>query len=795
MDSIGSYQGIFNQSSITTDVSELIITGLIDNKVIGSIGGILTNNVSTDGLDEGKTNLYYTDSRARGAFSGGTGVSIVSGVIAIGQDVGTSSSPTFAGLTLGTLSGVLKATAGVLSTSATTDDLSEGKTNLYYTTTRARGAFSAGTNITLSLAGVIATSLTPSFTSATIGTLNITSMNSNITSGVSLGTGAGTAGSYNAYIGTQAGTSATGGSNVGIGYQALASCTGSNCFGLGFTAGYNMKTSGNVCIGSSTGQNLLTGSGYNIYIGSGNPSSSSASYEIVIGGNPAGITGKGDNTCFISANSGLYVSNLSAGVLKSSSTGLITSNATTDDLTEGKTNLYFTTGRARAVYTATAPIFIVSGIVSIGYNTSNLKLTGSNLDTIQDIQTTSGPQFAYLALSSVGNQNIAYTDNTNLSSSGAGGNCILGALSGKSITTGGKNISLGLGSLSGAITPLTNSDGQNIGIGTGSLSVLQGIAQYNLAVGAYAGQNLTTANYNIFYGAYAGNSITTSSNNIAIGRNAIGLGGTKLTIADGQNVAIGNYASYTLNGTSANNITVGYNALYAGTTATNNTIVGANSSIASTTASNNTVIGQNSMNANTTGSYNTIIGQNSGQVLNGGMYNIHIGVGCQASALNASSEIIIAGTSGTTVGKGAGTCYISSPYGLYSYIPAFWWGYAQYTVGTTIRWNTKNNVGIVLNPANDTQILCPTPGLYEFTLSGSVFCNATSVINMNMNVNGSVYLAGPAYYSGFIGWRAISVNCFVVVTNTTTYITYTMGTGMETSVSAPCILTAKFISL
>jgi hypothetical protein len=39
------------------------------------------------------------------------------------------------------------------------------------------------------------------------------------------------------------------------------------------------------------------------------------------------------------------------------------------------------------------------------------------------------------------------------------------------------------------------------------------------------------------------------------------------------------------------------------------------------------------------------------------------------------------------------------------------------------------------------------------------------------------------------------LSAFVVVTNTTTYITYTMGAGMETSLSAPTILTAKFISL
>lgn len=248
------------------------------------------------------------------------------------QAIQTTSSPTFAGLTLGTLSGILKATTGVIATGATTDDLTEGKTNLYFTNARAQGALTAGTgisitsgtitntapatvtgitagtNITTSNIGgnyTINTTTNPTFSvGATIGTLNITSMNSNITNGVSLGTNAGTAGGYNTYIGTQAGTASVGSGNVGIGYQALAGA-GSGCFGLGFTAGYQALTNGNICIGGSTGQNLLTGSGYNIYIG-GSPSSSSASYETVIGTRSAGYVGKGDNTCYIPNSNGLY---------------------------------------------------------------------------------------------------------------------------------------------------------------------------------------------------------------------------------------------------------------------------------------------------------------------------------------------------------------------------------------------------------------------------------------------------------------------------------------------------------
>ena len=52
---------------------------------------------TTTDLAEG-TNLYYTDSRARGALSAGTGVTYDSGTgqISIGQDVATTATPTFA---------------------------------------------------------------------------------------------------------------------------------------------------------------------------------------------------------------------------------------------------------------------------------------------------------------------------------------------------------------------------------------------------------------------------------------------------------------------------------------------------------------------------------------------------------------------------------------------------------------------------------------------------------------------------------------------------------------------------
>ena len=70
---------------------------------------------------------------------------IGSGVtLSLPQSIATTSTPTFGGLTLTGLSGMLQATAGVISGRATTTNLPEG-TNLYFTDARARSAISSTT--------------------------------------------------------------------------------------------------------------------------------------------------------------------------------------------------------------------------------------------------------------------------------------------------------------------------------------------------------------------------------------------------------------------------------------------------------------------------------------------------------------------------------------------------------------------------------------------------------------------------------------------------------------------------
>lgn len=77
----------------------------------------------TDGVPEGIGNLYYTDARARAALSGGTGVTYnnTTGVIAIGQDVATNATVSFGGVNV--LGGLVDTDTLVVSTSAEINSL------------------------------------------------------------------------------------------------------------------------------------------------------------------------------------------------------------------------------------------------------------------------------------------------------------------------------------------------------------------------------------------------------------------------------------------------------------------------------------------------------------------------------------------------------------------------------------------------------------------------------------------------------------------------------------------------
>ena len=92
-----------NAGIITAGTTATLVANLVGN-VDGQVDDI--SNFTTDNLSEAAqnpTNKYFTDARARAAFSNGTGVSIANdGEISIGQSVATNADVTFA--TVGALS-------------------------------------------------------------------------------------------------------------------------------------------------------------------------------------------------------------------------------------------------------------------------------------------------------------------------------------------------------------------------------------------------------------------------------------------------------------------------------------------------------------------------------------------------------------------------------------------------------------------------------------------------------------------------------------------------------------------
>jgi hypothetical protein len=90
-----TYTNADDRWNLNKELNVSRVHGNVTGNVTGTVSDI--SNHDTDALSEGSTNLYFTDTRARSAISGGTGVTYTpsTGVIEIGQDVATTSDVTF----------------------------------------------------------------------------------------------------------------------------------------------------------------------------------------------------------------------------------------------------------------------------------------------------------------------------------------------------------------------------------------------------------------------------------------------------------------------------------------------------------------------------------------------------------------------------------------------------------------------------------------------------------------------------------------------------------------------------
>jgi hypothetical protein len=116
----------------------------VTSTITGTVSTLV--NHTTNNLQEGNNNLYFTQTRARQSISSGTGVSYDNntGIISIGQAVNTNSNVSFNQVTSNLIGNVIGQISSI--SNFTTTDLVEG-TNLYYTDTRTRQALSSGTGV------------------------------------------------------------------------------------------------------------------------------------------------------------------------------------------------------------------------------------------------------------------------------------------------------------------------------------------------------------------------------------------------------------------------------------------------------------------------------------------------------------------------------------------------------------------------------------------------------------------------------------------------------------------------
>jgi len=252
-----------------------------------------------------------------------------------------------------------------------------------------------------------------------------------------------------------------------------------------------------------------------------------------------------------------------------------------------------------------------------------------------------------------GEYNVAIGTNT-LDALTSADNCVaIGHEAGTAVTTGSENTLIGYNSgkalttgtritLVGRSTMYGNGDTENDNIGIGYVALGGSIAggEYNVAIGNYALENITSCDNVVAIGHEAGQAITSHNSDVLIGYQA----GKALSTGDDGVIAIGYQAGLALT-TCSSSVFIGYQAGDAHDTEDHNigigrhalggsvaggeynVAVGNYSLDAITSGDNCTAVGYNALTAVQAGTDNIGFGSNAGDTINGGSANICIGSG------------------------------------------------------------------------------------------------------------------------------------------------------------------------
>lgn len=285
--------------------------------------------------------------------------------------------------------------------------------------------------------------------------------------------------------------------NSALGYETLRSLTtGDRNVAVGYQAGYGITTSaGNVCIGTQTGKTITTGSS-NIAIG------------------PA---------------------SMSTGAAKTGSANIALGVSTLTIATTAAGNIAF--GYQTMIGATTA-----FNNVAIGYQAIGLDImTGSYNNAIGHTalaNITSGfanNMMGHAAGFSLGNNTCFY--NVGIGDYSCGGNATAGAINTR------YNVAIGHQALRALKGTAVATDG-NVFIGYRSGYQVSAGANYNVGVGHFAGNAVTTGDYNVSIG-YNSDCAPTGSYGLALGTNAVCIATNEIRLGSANNTRLYSQAALT----------------------------------------------------------------------------------------------------------------------------------------------------------------------------------------------------------------------------------------------------------
>ena len=293
------------------------------------------------------------------------------------------------------------------------------------------------------------------------------------------------------------------------------------------------------------------------------------------------------------------------------------------------------------------------------------------------------------------------------------------------------------------LTPFNTALGANAGdsVTTGTCNTLFG---YNAGTAISGGLN------NTFIGFSAGDGITTSDNSTAVGSNALGTTG-------GNNNTAGGFCSGGGISSGGNNTMIGTCAGRNATTADNTTVLGFNALSGTHTGNGTVALGACALAVSTSGGCNTAVGCNAGLTVTTGALNTLVGFSAGSAITTGGQNTLVGRYTGTTtltnnivLSDGAGTIrFQANSSGAWSYD-----GTNFGTVGQVLASN-----GTVAAPSWCTLSLACVP-CSAFTAAGQILAGTgTSTFSaLTVGTNGQFLSANSACSAG-LEWCTVSLAC------------------------------------